>query len=99
MVIRAVYESGILRPVNPLELAEGEVVDITIERVKPSDLKLRHPTEAEKEYSQRIMAAKSLVEMFAIMETAPITEYDKFDLLQELNESRRATGFRMPVTY
>jgi predicted DNA-binding antitoxin AbrB/MazE fold protein len=30
ITIRAVYEQGVLRPVKPLRLEEGEAVDVTI---------------------------------------------------------------------
>jgi hypothetical protein len=41
-------------------------------------------------------AVKSLEEMFAVMATAPPTPDDEYDVIKEMNETRRLTGFRMP---
>lgn len=37
ITIRAVYEKGVLRPLELLDLAEGTVVRLTIEVITPSD--------------------------------------------------------------
>jgi predicted DNA-binding antitoxin AbrB/MazE fold protein len=96
MTIRAVYEGGVLRPIEPLALPEGETVDIVIARKKPLDTLLRAPTPAEEDYARRISAAKSLGEMFAVMATAPALPEDEIEVAKAINESRRLTGFRMP---
>jgi predicted DNA-binding antitoxin AbrB/MazE fold protein len=38
MTIRAVYQNGVLRPLKPLQIAEGTEVDVTVSppRVAPS---------------------------------------------------------------
>ncbi len=94
MTIRAVYQGGLLRPDQPLPLAEGETVEVSIATAKPAGAVLRPPTPEEEDYARRIKAAKSLEEMFAIMETAPPSP--EYDIVSMINESRRLSGFRMP---
>jgi predicted DNA-binding antitoxin AbrB/MazE fold protein len=96
MTVRAVYEGGLLRPIEPLALPEGEIVDVIIAQMKPSRPQFREPSLAEEDYIRRISTAKSLKEMFAVMATAPSSPEDEFDIVKEINESRRLTGFRMP---
>jgi predicted DNA-binding antitoxin AbrB/MazE fold protein len=71
ITVRAIFENGILRPVEPLSLPEGETVDVTIAMGKPAEPILRPPTPAEQDYARRIKEARSLDEMYAVMETAP----------------------------
>ena len=96
MTVRAVYEGGVLRPVQPLALAEGETVELTIASTRRSGPPSRAPTPAEEDYARRIRAAQSQEELDAIMATAPPSPEDTVDLVARLNESRRLTGFRMP---
>jgi len=63
LTIQAVYEGGVLRPVEPLALPEGETVQVTIARTTPPRRALRAPTPEEEDYARRIKAAKSLEEM------------------------------------
>jgi predicted DNA-binding antitoxin AbrB/MazE fold protein len=77
---RAIYEAGVLRPIRPLPLVEGQSVDIT----------LTEP-EIEDEVLTRMRAAKSLDELFAIADELP-PPADGYDLCQALNDNRRATG-------
>ena len=71
ITVRAIYENGVLRPVEPLSLPEGEAVDLTIATTQPAAPLLRAPTPDEEDYSRRIKAAKSLDELYAVMATAP----------------------------
>lgn len=99
MTVQAVYQGGVLRPVQPLPLDEGETVDVTIAKARPAmgtGPALRPPTPEEEDYIRRMKAATSLEEMFAIMDTAPPTPDDGFDIIKAINETRRLTGFRMP---
>lgn len=96
MTIRAVYESGVLRPLQPLALPDGETFEVTIARTEPVSPLLRAPTPAEEEYARRIKGARSLDEMYAVMATAPKSPDETYDFLGVINESRRLTGFRMP---
>jgi predicted DNA-binding antitoxin AbrB/MazE fold protein len=92
---RAIYENGVLRPVEPLTLPEGEAVDLTIARTQPAAPFLRALTPDEEDYSRRIKAAKSLDEMYAVMATAPKLP-EGYDLCRTLNANRKATGERLP---
>jgi predicted DNA-binding antitoxin AbrB/MazE fold protein len=94
ITVRAVYESGVLRPMEPLALSEGEMVRVTIAQAMPPGPPPRNPTAAEEDYAQRIKAAKSLDEMYAIMATSPPLP-EGYDLCQALNANRRATGERI----
>jgi predicted DNA-binding antitoxin AbrB/MazE fold protein len=95
ITIQAVYEGGVLRPLQPLDLAEGATVDVTVATTRPPlGPALRPPTPEEEDYARRLKAAKSLEEMYAIMETAPPSP--DYDIVAMINESRRLTGFRMP---
>jgi predicted DNA-binding antitoxin AbrB/MazE fold protein len=96
MTVRAVYEGGVLRPIEPLALPEGETVDVIIAQLKSTGPRLREPTLAAEDYRRRINTAKSLKEMYAVMATSPSSPEDEFDIVKEINESRRLTGFRIP---
>src|SRR5205085_5459392 len=89
LTIRAVYEGGILRPLEPLTLPEGETVEVTIAKVNLGGSPLRAPTPEEEDYARRMKAAKSLEEMYAVMETAPSSPDDTYDIIKMINESRR----------
>jgi predicted DNA-binding antitoxin AbrB/MazE fold protein len=95
ITIRAVYEGGVLRPVQPLVLPEGETVEVTIAKTRPADPPLRAPTDAEADYARRLQAAQTLDEMYAVMATAPPLP-EGYDLSQALNANRKATGERLP---
>jgi predicted DNA-binding antitoxin AbrB/MazE fold protein len=88
-------KAGVLRPIEPISLIEGETVDIVITQMKPHGSQLSEPTLENKAYASRISAAKSLDEMFAVMATAPPSTEDVIDIVKEMNETRRLTGFRM----
>src|SRR4051812_40271058 len=100
LTIRAVYEGGVLRPLEPFDLPEGEIVDVMIAKANPSSGSLgpplRAPTPEEADYARRMKAARSLEEMYAIMATAPPSPADTEDIVKRINESRKLTGFRMP---
>lgn len=93
--VLAVYEGGVLRPVEPLALPEGQAVQVTV-YPQPPLLPLRPATSEEEDYTRRLKAATTLEEMFAVMATAPPTPDDDYDIVQLINESRRLTGFRPP---
>jgi len=87
MTVRAVYEGGVLRPIEPLALLEGETVDVTITQTEPLGPPLRAPTPTEEDYARRISAAKSLEEMFAAMAMAPRSSEDEYDIVKAINET------------
>jgi predicted DNA-binding antitoxin AbrB/MazE fold protein len=95
ITIQAVYESGVQRPIQRLDLAEGATVEVIIALPKLLGPAPRPPTPEEEDYVRRMKAAKSLEEMYAVMETAP--PCPDYDILAMINESRRLTGFRMPL--
>jgi predicted DNA-binding antitoxin AbrB/MazE fold protein len=91
--ITAIYENGVLRPTTPLTLAEGTEVRIHV--VAPSPPMVDDPNLPES--ARRIRAAKTWEEFIAAAEAASETEPDDgYDLLEALNENRRAEC-RMPV--
>jgi predicted DNA-binding antitoxin AbrB/MazE fold protein len=90
MTVRAVYAGGVLRPVQPLPLAEGETVELT---VTPTGQALRPPTPEEEAYARHVREARSLDELLAIVPTAPPLP-DGYDLSRALNDNRKAGGER-----
>ena len=94
-MIRAIYEGGVLRPAQPLALAEGEAVDVIVHPVRPGATAMLPPTPEEQDYARRLHAAASIEELFAVMATAsPLPP--GYDLEQALNANRIATGERPP---
>jgi predicted DNA-binding antitoxin AbrB/MazE fold protein len=79
--VNAIYRGGVLRPSEPLPLAEGAEVRITVE--PPAAV-------SEEEIIRRMKAAKNVQELFAAYELLP--PVDGYDLIAELNENRRLAG-------
>ncbi|GBF09937.1 hypothetical protein apy_16620 [Aeropyrum pernix] len=59
-VVRARYEKGVLRPLEPLELSEGEEVLVRIERLKEKEKIV------EEFYGKRGPAPKELLDEFML---------------------------------
>ena len=91
--VTAVYENGMLRPKQPLDLAEGEEVQVAVYPRRPA-LPPRPPTPEEENYVRRLSAARTIDELHEIMLTAPQTDED-YNLIRALNDNRRATGERL----
>ena len=91
--VTAVYENGVLRPREPLKLQEGQTVQLAVYPQQPL-MPLRPPTPEEEDFARRIKAAKTLEEMFAVMDTAPPGP-EGYDLCKALNDNRKATGQRL----
>lgn len=87
ITVNAVYEGGVLRPAQPLPLAEGETVEVTVTPVKPI------PSPAEEEVIRRMKAAQTLQEFFEIANSIPPPD-DGYDLLKALDANRRLAGER-----
>jgi hypothetical protein len=72
---------------------------ININIPKHSDFMPSAPTPANIEdvddFVAKVQATKSLDELLAFLETASDTEED-FDVVQAINETRLASGFRVP---
>jgi predicted DNA-binding antitoxin AbrB/MazE fold protein len=89
----AIYENGVLKPSEPLKLAEGQKVQLSVypqQELTP----LQPRTPEEEDFAQRIMATKTLEETFAVIDKAPL-ESEGYDLLRALNENRKANGERL----
>lgn len=81
----AVYENGVLRPVRPLDLKEGETVQLTVS-----------PRPSDEEIIAMMKAAKTPEELFAIANTYMNDQpEDGYDYLEALNENRRRDGARL----
>ena len=93
MSVMAVFENGVFRPREPLNLSEGQSVQLSVYPQIPL-VPLRSRTPEEEDYDRRLMACKTLKEAFAVMDEVPPSE--EFDVVKAMNESRRLTGFREP---
>jgi predicted DNA-binding antitoxin AbrB/MazE fold protein len=83
--IQAVYENGVFRPKVRVDLPDGQPVDLRFEATRSA--------EADEEYAAKLREAVSLRDLFTIIESEPEAEIDVDGLV---DESRRASGFRMP---
>jgi hypothetical protein len=88
--VLAIYENGVLRPTEPLELTEGETVELTVARPQPPA-----PQLTAVDWDGQLRAAKSIQEWVALANACPNPGPD-IDLVETINESRRLTGFRLP---
>ncbi len=85
--IRATYTGGVLRPVQPLSLSEGETVEVTI--TAPSDKSKL----SEDEILNRIRACKSYHEWLEVTKLLP-SDDGGYDIVNALDENRRWSGER-----
>jgi predicted DNA-binding antitoxin AbrB/MazE fold protein len=88
IMVRAVYERGVLRLAQPLGLDEGETVDVTIARTK-----LDAQTLNEDEIGRRLKAANSIAEWVEATKLLPADD-GGYDVLRALNENRMWSGER-----
>lgn len=84
--VRAVYVGGVLRPLQPLALADGETVELTLVASGAA------PPVPEEEVVRRIQESKSYREWLEIMKSLP-AESD-YDIVRALDENRRWSGER-----
>jgi predicted DNA-binding antitoxin AbrB/MazE fold protein len=94
ITVRALYENGVLRPMEPLALAEGDTVYVTVATTESPGPIARAPSDSEQEYVRRVKAAQTLDELLALMGTAPPLP-GGFDLCDALNANRKAMGERL----
>ena len=79
----AVYENGVLRPVDPLPFTEGETVQVAVSRPTkplaplPPDVVERH-----------LRSARTLQELFDAFASASEPD-EPYDLLKALDENRK----------
>lgn len=87
-VVRAVYVNGVLRPDRPLPLADGEAVEVTVTRpTEPA------PVSGEEAALLRLKAARTFQEWLAANEElAKFETDDGYDVVEEMDKYRRATG-------
>jgi predicted DNA-binding antitoxin AbrB/MazE fold protein len=86
MTIQAVFAGGVLRPVEPLTLAEGQTVELTIEAGP-------HQPLSEEEVIRRIQACQNYQEWLAVTKTLP-TDDGGYDIVKALDENRSWSGDR-----
>jgi len=78
--VRAVYQNGVLRLAQPLPLAEGTSVDVSVT-----------PAPEHDEITGQIKAARSVDELVAVLDTLP-SDDGGYDILAALNENRIWSG-------
>lgn len=88
MTVQAVYTGGILRPVHPLALAEGETFEITIAPSSASSAIVPIP---EEEIIRRIEACKTYNEWLEVTKLLPPDD-GGYDIVKALDENRRWAG-------
>lgn len=101
--ISAVYEGGVLRPTEPLDLRDGDEVWLTVSSAKasprptaPSQSMMRPPTPEEAAYIRGLDACKSVQEMFAFMAANPV-EDEPYDIERWRREAREFAG-ELPIS-
>ena len=90
MTIRAVYTGGVLRPVQPLALAEGATVEVT---VAPAATAPATTPVSEEEIIRRIQACKTYQEWLEVTKLLPADD-GGYDIVKALDENRRWSGAR-----
>lgn len=89
--VLAVYENGVLRPKQPLDLVEGQTVEITVNEPAKAETSL-----SEEEINHRLRDAKTFQEWFEATKLLPQDD-GGYDIVQALNENRKWSGER-PLT-
>lgn len=94
ITVQATYTGGILRPVQPLALAEGQTVEITVTPAASPTTAPNPPAPASEEDTiRRIQACKTYREWFEVTKTLPSDNGD-YDIVKALDENRRWSGER-----
>jgi predicted DNA-binding antitoxin AbrB/MazE fold protein len=90
MTVRAVYTGGVLRPVQPLGLKEGEAVEIIVApATTPTPL-------SEQEIVRRIEACKTYEQWLQVTKLLPADD-GGYDIVKALDENRRWSGDRPSI--
>jgi predicted DNA-binding antitoxin AbrB/MazE fold protein len=77
ITVNAVYQGGMLRPAEPLQLEEGQAVQVTVS-----------PLPDIEEVNRRLREAKSYQEWFEATKLLP-SDDGGCDLIRALNENRK----------
>lgn len=86
--VTAVYENGVLRPTTPLELREGQTVEVTVSD-PPQPMTFE-------EWKEKMQATKTFREWADLAGACPATDDDPdYDIVKAINETRKVTGFRV----
>jgi predicted DNA-binding antitoxin AbrB/MazE fold protein len=94
ITVRAIFENGVFRPLEPLALEEGQRVAVTIVTSEPDEPAMKAASPKEQNYAMRLRHARSLEELFAVMADAPRLP-EHYDLCAALNANREAAGERL----
>ncbi len=86
ITVRAVYERGLLRRVQPLPFDEGETVDLTIGKPDPTPL-----PPSEDQALKRLQAAATIADWVEATKLLPADD-GGYDILKALNENRIGSG-------
>ena len=82
--IQAIFTGGVLRPIQPLPLLEGQTVEVTIAPGTAAAM-------PEEEIIRRIQACKSYQEWLEVTKLLPAHD-DEYDIVKALDENRRWSG-------
>jgi predicted DNA-binding antitoxin AbrB/MazE fold protein len=88
ITVQAVYAGGVLRPIQPLALEEGETVEVTVASAKPVDQRKN-----DDDITRRLKTASSITEWVAATKFLPADD-GGYDILRALNENRILSGER-----
>jgi predicted DNA-binding antitoxin AbrB/MazE fold protein len=88
LTVKAVYANGVLTPAEPLPLADGTAVDLTVAQTS---------TPEEEAVMRQLMAARTPAEYYAAMQAAKaLDQPGTYDVVEEMDKWRRANG-RAPL--
>jgi predicted DNA-binding antitoxin AbrB/MazE fold protein len=88
--IQAVYADGVLRPIQPLALEEGQTFEVTVNTASP--VPAAKPI-SEEEIIRRIQACKTYQEWLEVTKLLP-SDDGGYDVVKALDANRRWSGER-----
>jgi predicted DNA-binding antitoxin AbrB/MazE fold protein len=83
--VQAVYEGGVLRPLQQLALHEGETVEVTVVKTRVD------ASSNAGDVSQRLLSARTIAEWVEATKLLP-SDDGGYDILKALNNNRRWSG-------
>jgi predicted DNA-binding antitoxin AbrB/MazE fold protein len=87
ITVQAVYAGGVLRPLEPLALQEGQAVDVTVVPTTSTALL------SEDEIVRRIRGCKTFKEWLEVTGLLP-SDDGGYDIVKALDDNRRWSGER-----